>query len=135
MGILVNENTRVLIQGITGRLGSRQTKLMRDAGTNILAGVTPGKGGETVYGVPVYDTVKDAVKEQDIDALPTGFEMLLTTGGPALKIVGKLNQYGEAENPVMQIQDWFTPWSEYTPDMDDFSEALDWFVGLFYFGS
>jgi succinyl-CoA synthetase alpha subunit len=68
MAILANENTRVIVQGITGKLGSRQTKLMLDYGTKIVAGVTPGKGGDKVFGVPVYDSVKEAKEEHHIDA-------------------------------------------------------------------
>ncbi len=69
MGILVNKDTRVLVQGITGREGSFHTKLMLEYGTRIVAGVTPGKGGTIVHGVPVYDTVKEAIKESGgIDA-------------------------------------------------------------------
>ncbi|MCD6301114.1 MAG: succinate--CoA ligase subunit alpha [Staphylothermus sp.] len=69
MGILVNKDTRVLVQGITGREGSFHTKLMLEYGTKIVAGVTPGKGGTNVHGVPVYDTVKEAVEESGgIDA-------------------------------------------------------------------
>jgi succinyl-CoA synthetase alpha subunit len=68
MCILVNEKTRIIVQGITGRVGSIQTKLMLDYGSKIAAGVTPGKGGTTVHGVPVYDTVKAAVSEHPADA-------------------------------------------------------------------
>ncbi|NOZ92977.1 succinate--CoA ligase subunit alpha [bacterium 3DAC] len=68
MGILVDKNTTVLVQGITGRYGSYHTKLMLDYGTKIVAGVTPGKGGLEVHGVPVYDTVEEAVNNHDIDA-------------------------------------------------------------------
>jgi len=67
MCILVNENTKVIVQGITGRVGSVQTKLMLEYGTKIVAGVTPGKGGMTVHGVPVYDTVEEAVTETGAD--------------------------------------------------------------------
>ncbi len=67
MTILVHENTRVLVQGITGRVGSFQTKVMREYGTKIVAGVTPGKGGTTVDGVPVYDLVEDALCEHKVD--------------------------------------------------------------------
>jgi succinyl-CoA synthetase alpha subunit len=67
MAILVDENTRVVVQGITGRLGMSQTKIMLDYGTNIVAGVTPGKGGENVLGVPVYDSVEEALGEHDAD--------------------------------------------------------------------
>jgi len=69
MGILVDKNTKVLVQGITGREGSFHTKLMLEYGTRIVGGVTPGKGGTNVHGVPVYDTVKEAIKEsRGIDA-------------------------------------------------------------------
>ncbi|HEX9261465.1 MAG TPA: succinate--CoA ligase subunit alpha [Candidatus Bathyarchaeia archaeon] len=60
MGIIVNENTRAIVQGITGRQGSFHTNLMLECGTRIVAGVTPGKGGRQVNGVPVYDTVDEA---------------------------------------------------------------------------
>jgi len=68
MCILVNEKTRIIVQGITGGIGRVQTKLMLDYGSKIVAGVTPGKGGATVQGVPVYDTVKAAVSEHPTDA-------------------------------------------------------------------
>ncbi|MBI2232784.1 MAG: succinate--CoA ligase subunit alpha [Candidatus Aenigmarchaeota archaeon] len=62
MSILIDENTNVLVQGITGNEGSRAVKLMQEYGTKVLAGVTPGKGGQLVEGVPVYDTVKEALE-------------------------------------------------------------------------
>lgn len=68
MTILADENTRVIVQAITGNIGAVQTKLMLNYGTRIVAGVTPGKQGETVEGIPVYDAVKDAVKEHPADA-------------------------------------------------------------------
>jgi succinyl-CoA synthetase alpha subunit len=68
MSILVNKNTRVLVQGITGKVGQFHTKNCREYGTRIVAGVTPGKGGETVDGVPVFDTVMEAVKQTGADA-------------------------------------------------------------------
>ncbi len=60
MAILINEDTRVVIQGITGRQAMMNTTYMLEYGTRVLAGVTPGKGGEKVAGVPVYQTVKEA---------------------------------------------------------------------------
>ncbi len=63
MAILVDSNTRVLVQGITGRQGMFHTKEMIKYGTRVVAGVTPGKGGQTVEGVPVYDTVEEAVSK------------------------------------------------------------------------
>jgi len=63
MTVLVDSETRVVVQGITGREGSFHTKAMLSYGTKILAGVTPGKGGTTVEGVPVYDNVMEAVRK------------------------------------------------------------------------
>jgi len=62
MSILVNKNTKLLVQGITGRDGSFHTQKMIDYGTNVVGGVSPGKGGQTVHGVPVFNTVADAVR-------------------------------------------------------------------------
>lgn len=63
MAILVNSNTRVLIQGITGKNGSFHARLSKEYGTKVVGGVTPGKGGQDVYGIPVFDSCEDAVKE------------------------------------------------------------------------
>ena len=63
MSILVGSHTRLVVQGITGREGAFHTKQMIDYGTNVVGGVTPGKGGEWVFGtVPVFDTVQEAVE-------------------------------------------------------------------------
>jgi succinyl-CoA synthetase alpha subunit len=62
MSILLDSTTRVIVQGITGREGLYHTRNMKAAGTNIVGGVTPGKGGETVEGFPVFDTVAEARK-------------------------------------------------------------------------
>ena len=61
MSILIDENTKILIQGITGRMAQFHAREMIDYGTNLVGGVVPGKGGETVVGVPVFDTMKEAV--------------------------------------------------------------------------
>ena len=61
MSILVNKNTRLIVQGITGRDGGFHTLKMKAYGTNVVAGVSPGKGGQEVDGIPVFDTVTDAV--------------------------------------------------------------------------
>ncbi|MFW6138929.1 MAG: succinate--CoA ligase subunit alpha [Spirochaetota bacterium] len=63
MAILADRNTRVIIQGITGREATTFTRDMIDYGTKVVAGVTPGKRGHRVYGIPVYDTVKQALEE------------------------------------------------------------------------
>ena len=71
MSILVNKDTRVIAQGITGRLGSFASGRMIDYGTKVVAGVTPGKGGAEVNGVPVFDTLREAVKYHPAEATIT----------------------------------------------------------------
>ena len=61
--ILVNKDTKVIVQGATGKMGSAHTKRMKEYGTRLVGGVTPGKGGETIHGLPVFDTVAEAVRE------------------------------------------------------------------------
>jgi len=68
VSILVNKNTNVIVQGITGREGAFHAEAMMKAGTRVVAGVTPGKGGQISLGVPVYDTVKEAVVHHHVDA-------------------------------------------------------------------
>jgi len=80
MSILLDKDTRVIVQGITGREGSLRTAFMKGYGTQVVAGVTPGRGGEEVLGIPVYNTVREAVKnhgaiEGSVTFIP----------GPALK--------------------------------------------------
>jgi succinyl-CoA synthetase alpha subunit len=68
MGILIDRNTRVLVQGITGREGSLRAKYMKDYGTQVVAGTSPGKAGEEVHGIPVYNSVREAIEaEGEID--------------------------------------------------------------------
>ena len=68
MGIIIDENTRAIVQGITGTQGRFHTKLMLEYGTKIVAGVTPGKGGTQVHGIPVYDTVEEAQEKHSANA-------------------------------------------------------------------
>jgi succinyl-CoA synthetase alpha subunit len=68
MGILVDGSTKLVVQGITGRDGSFHTGKMIEYGTNVVAGVTPGKGGREVLGVPVFETVKEAVSATGANA-------------------------------------------------------------------
>ena len=67
MSILINKNTKVLVQGITGRSGRFHTEQCVDYGTQIVAGAVPGRGGTNVNGIPVFDTVAEAVAETDAD--------------------------------------------------------------------
>ncbi|RKY79318.1 succinate--CoA ligase subunit alpha [candidate division KSB1 bacterium] len=95
MAILIDEAKRVLVQGITGREGRVRTRLMMDYGTRVVAGVTPGRGGEEVFGVPVFDSVEEAwekvgeidvsvifvpapmVKNAALEAIDTGIKLLV----------------------------------------------------------
>ena len=63
MSILIDRSTRLVVQGITGRDGAFHTEQMIRYGTKVVAGVTPGKGGEKVHGVPVFHSVEEAVAE------------------------------------------------------------------------
>lgn len=68
MGVLIDENTKLLVQGMTGSQGMLHTRGCRHYGTNVVAGVTPGKGGQEVEGVPVFNTVREAVAETGANA-------------------------------------------------------------------
>ena len=68
MAILANKNTRLVVQGITGNEGSFHTEQMIDYGTNVVGGVTPGKGGQWIFGKPIFDTVKKAKEATDANA-------------------------------------------------------------------
>jgi len=68
MSILINDSTRVIVQGITGRIGSMQAHWMLEYGTKVVGGVTPGKGGTTVEGLPVFNSVHEAAKETGANA-------------------------------------------------------------------
>ncbi len=107
MSILVNNQTRLLVQGITGREGSFHTGQMVEYGTNVVAGVTPGGLGKDVHGVPVFNTVSDAVEKTDAntsiiyvpapfaadaiyEATDAGIKLIIciTEGVPTLDMVG-----------------------------------------------
>src|SRR5206468_6828670 len=64
MSVLVDKSTRIVVQGITGKEGTFHTKQMVEYGTNVVGGVTPGKGGTTHEGIPVFNTVANAVQEE-----------------------------------------------------------------------
>ncbi len=68
MSILIDEKTRVVVQGITGGEGTFHTQKMQEYGTKVVAGVTPGKGGQTHLGVPVFNTVEEAVRQEGANA-------------------------------------------------------------------
>ena len=116
MSILVDKNTRVITQGITGATGLFHAKGARDYGTRMVGGVTPGKGGTTIDGFPVFDTVEDAVRETGanasviyvppigsadaiMEAVDAGIELVIciTEGVPVLDMV-KVKKYMEGKD-------------------------------------
>ncbi|HEX9079171.1 MAG TPA: succinate--CoA ligase subunit alpha [Desulfuromonadaceae bacterium] len=115
MSILVNKDTRVITQGITGATGLFHAKAAREYGTRMVGGVTPGKGGTEIEGFPVFDTVRDAVKQTGanasvifvpppfaadaiMEAVDAGIEVVccITEGVPVLDMV-KVKQYMEGK--------------------------------------
>ncbi|MBP1747304.1 MAG: succinyl-CoA synthetase subunit alpha, partial [Deltaproteobacteria bacterium] len=68
MSILIDQNTKVVVQGITGGEGAFHTRQMKEYGTKVVAGVTPGKGGQKFEGIPVFNTVRDAVQNTGANA-------------------------------------------------------------------
>src|SRR4029078_1168347 len=71
MSVLVGKDTKLIVQGITGSAGTFHAKQMREYGTNVVGGVTPGKGGQVHEGFTVFDTVADAVKKTGANAAVT----------------------------------------------------------------
>jgi succinyl-CoA synthetase alpha subunit len=93
MSILIDDSTRVIVQGITGRIGTAQTHWMLDYGTRVVGGVTPGKGGSAVEGVPVFDSVEEAVRKTGANAsvffVPAAFvlDAFLETIDAGIKLI------------------------------------------------
>jgi succinyl-CoA synthetase alpha subunit len=93
MAILVNQNTRVICQGFTGKQGSFHSQQALEYGTQMVGGVTPGKGGQTHLGLPVFDTVRDAVRETRADATmiyvpaPYAADAILEAADAGIKII------------------------------------------------
>ena len=93
MSILMDDSTRVIVQGITGRIGSIQTRWMLAYETKVVGGVTPGKGGSSVEGVPVFDSVEEAVKDTGANAsvffVPAAFvlDAFLETVDAGVKLI------------------------------------------------
>jgi succinyl-CoA synthetase alpha subunit len=114
VSILVNKDTRLVVQGITGREGEFHTRQMIDYGTKVVAGVTPGRGGLEVAGVPVYDTVAEAVEKHNantsiiyvpaafapdamLEAVDAGIKLVvcITEGIPTLDMIQVVNYMDE----------------------------------------
>ncbi|MBN1301045.1 MAG: succinate--CoA ligase subunit alpha [Melioribacteraceae bacterium] len=93
MSILLDQKTRVVVQGITGGEGSFHTQQMIEYGTNVVAGVTPGKGGTKIFSLPVYNTVKEAVENEKADASaifvppPFAADAILEAASAGIKLI------------------------------------------------
>ncbi len=96
MAILVTDKTKVLIQGITGKEGSKVALQMRNYGTKVLAGVTPGKGGQEVHGIPVYNAVSEAL--QNHPSINTTFISV-----PNFATFGAMKEAIEAKIPLINV--------------------------------
>jgi len=98
MSILINKSTRVICQGITGKAGAFHTKGCKEYGTNMVGGVTPGKAGETVEGVPVFDTVSEAVAKTGANAtmifVPAAFtaDAILEALDAGIKVIAAITE-------------------------------------------
>jgi succinyl-CoA synthetase alpha subunit len=120
VSVLVDEDTRVVVQGITGGEGRFHAEQMLAYGTNVVAGAVPGKGGQTVEGVPVYDTVDAAVEAEDADAsvvfvppafaadalyeaLDTALDLVvaITEGIPTQDMAGVKKRLGEVDTALV----------------------------------
>lgn len=108
MAILIDSDTRVIIQGMTGKVGSFQAAIMKEYGTKVVAGVTPGRGGTEAHGIPVYDSVEEAVSRHPADAaisfVPARFAKdaaleIIRAGIPFLVVSAE----GIPENDVIDI--------------------------------
>ncbi len=95
MKILVDKDTKVLVQGITGNQGTFHTKAMLDYGTKVVAGVTPKRGGQEVHGVPVFNTIKEAQEKHQIDA-----SVIFV---PAKFTAGAINEAIDANIPLIVV--------------------------------
>lgn len=105
MAILVTDKTKVLVQGITGKEGSKVALQMQNYGTKVLAGVTPGKGGQEVHGIPVYNTVKEALENHP------GINTSLISV-PNFAVFGAMTEAIEAGIPLIDV------FTEHVPVLD-----------------
>jgi succinyl-CoA synthetase alpha subunit len=111
MSILLNKDTKAMVQGITGRTGRVQTMWMLEYGTNIVAGCTPGKGGQEVEGVPVYNTVVECVENHGAEASlffvpPPAFKQAAyETIGAGIKLIVVVTEHLPVHD-VMEIKEY-----------------------------
>ena len=107
MGIIIDKNTHAIVQGITGTQGRFHTKLMLEYGTKIVAGVTPGKGGTRIQGIPVHDTIEAALEKHPADAsiifvpAPFAAEAALEALENGIKIIIVITEHIPIKDAVM----------------------------------
>jgi malate-CoA ligase subunit alpha len=112
MSILIDETTPILVQGVTGDKGSFHTKEMLDYGSKVVAGVTPGKGGKSVHGVPVFNTVKEAVKETGATtsitfvAPPFAADAIMEAADSGVKLICSITD-GIPAQDMMRVKRYF----------------------------
>ena len=112
MSILIDQTTPILVQGVTGDKGSFHTKEMLDYGSKVVAGVTPGKGGKSVHGVPVFNTVKDAVKETGATtsitfvAPPFAADAIMEAADSGVKLICSITD-GIPAQDMMRVKRYF----------------------------
>lgn len=110
MAILLNKNSRVIVQGITGRDGSFHAKLMKEYGTKVVGGVTPGKGGQFVEGIPVFNTVEEAVKKEGADTscifvpAPFAADAILEAADAGIKLIVAITEGVPIQDMVKVIK-------------------------------
>ena len=106
-----------------------------------------GWGSEHISPDELREAIEDELREEPLSVLvghsgwvspgselvPNKFELMISTGGPAMRVVGEI-LYGSASDPVVEWQDWFKPWTEYNNEQEALQEALEWFCNLFVFG-
>ncbi len=112
MSILIDETTPILVQGITGDKGSFHAKEMLEYGSKVVAGVTPGKGGKSVHGVPVFNTVKDAVRETGATtsitfvAPPFAADAIMEAADSGVKLICSITD-GIPAQDMMRVKRYF----------------------------
>ncbi|MFN0118860.1 MAG: succinate--CoA ligase subunit alpha [Elusimicrobiota bacterium] len=117
MGILLDKNSKLITQGITGSAGSFHTRLCKEYGTNVVGGVTPGKGGSDFEGIPIFDTVKEAVKEKNANVsmlfvpAPFAADAILEAMEAGIKLVVAITE-GIPVTDMVMVKKYLEKWNK-----------------------
>lgn len=118
MSILVNKSTKLITQGITGQAGAFHTKMCKEYGTQVVGGVTPGKGGENVEGIPVFNTVADAVAKTGANATmifvppPFAADAIIEAAQAGIKVICCITE-GIPANDMIAVKEYLKTSSSY----------------------